>query len=156
MNAKLAKGIRKATDYRNQTATPGVIDFPGVGKKIYQHPVMLKRMATRTKYVRFHPGEKTVKVATEVARFIVQSCPVWYARYRNTSIPSAYGPVQEMVVGKDKDTGEYRMEPKVELVPVAKPARLSTDCPKGRYRVAKKFVKRFGVDALAHATAVST
>lgn len=154
MNAKLAKGIRKATDYRNQSATPGVIDFPGVGKKIYQHPVMLKRMATRTKYVRFHPGEKPVKVATEVARFIMQSCPVWYARHRNTSIPSAYGPVQ-MMEPQTRD-GVTRVAPKLELVPVAKPARLSTDCPKGRYRVAKKFVKRFGVDALAHATAVNT
>lgn len=139
MNAKLAKGIRKATDYKNQSATPGVIDFPGVSKKIYQHPVMMRN---------------------KNGRLTTRSCPVWYARYRNTSIPSAYGPVQEMVVktavtGPDDLLGVTRLEPKVELVPVAKPARLSTDCPKGRYRVAKKFVKRFGVDALANATAVT-
>lgn len=154
MNAKLAKGIRKATDYRNQAATPGVIDFPGVSKNIYQHPVMIRRDATRTKYVHFFKGLKPVKVETVDQRLVIQACPVWYARYRNTSIPSAYGPVQ-MMEPQTKD-GVTRLAPKVELVPVAKPARLSTDCPKGRYRVAKKFVKRFGVDALAHATAVST
>lgn len=134
MNAKLAKGIRKATDYRNQTATPGLIDFPGVGKRIYQHPVMVRN---------------------KNGRLLTRACPLWYARYRNTSIPSAYGPVQDMEVKTDEH-GITRAEPRIQLVPVAKPARLSTDCPKGRYRVAKKFVKRFGVDALAHATAVNT
>ena len=35
MNAKKAKLLRKATGYKNQSATPGVMDFPGISKMVH-------------------------------------------------------------------------------------------------------------------------
>lgn len=41
MNDKLAKALRKVAEYRQQTATPGIIPFPGIAR-MYQHPIYLR------------------------------------------------------------------------------------------------------------------
>lgn len=41
MNAKKCKELRHATQYRNQTATPGIMDFPGVARGV-KVPIFVK------------------------------------------------------------------------------------------------------------------
>lgn len=40
MNEKTAKLLRKVAGYRNQTATPGVMDFPGIAR-VVKAPVFI-------------------------------------------------------------------------------------------------------------------
>jgi len=136
MNEKAAKMLRHAAGYRNQTATPGVIPFPGVAR-MYSHPVYTTRLTKKSSYVKLPLMEKTTKVFTTLKRFVLDG---------------RGKPIIEMNSQPDPKTG-IRM-PKTELVAVVKPVRLDPKCPKGLYRALKKFAKRntlLGVGTAIHA-----
>lgn len=46
MNSKTAKMLRRAAGYKNQTATPGVMDFPGVARMV-KVPVFARHMTEK-------------------------------------------------------------------------------------------------------------
>lgn len=124
MNDKLAKACRAAAGYRHQSATPGVIPFPGVAR-LYSHPVYTTREVVKSSYVRLPGLEKTTKVFTTLTRMVLDS---------------RGKPIMEMETKPDPKTG--MIMPKTQLVPVAKPVRLDPQCPKGLYRALKKLARR--------------
>lgn len=124
MNDKIAKALRGAAKYRNQTATPGVIPFPGVAR-MYSHPVYATRQTKKSSYIKLPLLEKTTKVFTTLTRFVLDG----------------HGkPIMEMNSQPDPKTGICL--PKTELVAVPKPVRLDPQCPKGLYRALKKFARK--------------
>lgn len=136
MNDKLAKSLRHAAGYRQQSATPGVIPFPGVAR-LYSHPVYTTRSTKKSSYVKLPGMEKTTKVFTTLTRFVLDG---------------RGKPIMEMNPKPDPKTGMFL--PKTELVPVAKPVRLDPQCPKGLYRALKKFAKQntlLGLGTAIHA-----
>ena len=131
MNAKKCKELRRAAQYRNQTATPGVMDFPGIARMV-KAPMFSKHTAIKTCYHRLPMDSEVTKVFTEVTKLDVDK----------------HGkPV--MVLEKDPTTG--LIGPKYELQANSKPGKLRGTEPKGVYRAMKKFVRRFGFDALTFA-----
>src|SRR5258706_16482680 len=113
MNDKLAKSLRHAAGYRNQTATPGVIPFPGVAR-MYSHPVYSMRETKKSSYVKLPLTEATTKHFTTLRRFVLDD---------------RGQPIMEMNSRPDPTTGIVM--PKTELVAVPKPGRLDPQCPKG-------------------------
>ena len=124
MNDKLAKSLRHAAKYRNQSATPGVIPFPGVAR-MYSHPVYTTRQTKKSSYVKLPMMEGVTKVFTTLRRL---------------ALDGRGKPILEMADKPDPKTGVIM--PKTELVAVPKPARLDSQCPKGLYRALKKFAKQ--------------
>lgn len=124
MNDKLAKALRKAAGYRNQSATPGVCPFPGIAR-MYTHPVYSTRSTKKSSYIRLPMGEKFTKVFTTVTRLVLDS---------------RGKPVIEMGAQPDPKTGA--IVPKTNLVPVVKPARLEQQSPKGMYRALKRLARK--------------
>lgn len=122
MNQGLAKTLRAAAGYRQQSATPGVLPFPGVEKRMYKHPVYSTRITTKTTYHRLPMMDSVTKVYTRVKRMVVDR---WGK------------PVLEMETLPD---GSMRV--KEQLVPVTKPARLDPTCAKGKYRALKRLARK--------------
>lgn len=120
LNAKTAKELREVAGYRNEAKTPRVLPFPGIAKKMYQHPVYEQRETRESSYER--KGGKWVKVWRTVKKMVLR------------------GKTPVMVL-------DEKGWPKLNLVPVTNPARIG-DCPKGTYRTLKKLAKRGQLKAL--------
>jgi hypothetical protein len=142
VNSKTAKQLRRAAGYRNQTATPGLMDFPGVARMV-KHPRFERRETVKTSY-EFLPGlEKPVKVDTPVSRLVLgprrQPIPVVETN------PDFGKPIHGLpgVI----DAQEIRQA--FDLVPTTKPARLRPTEPKGVYRALKRLARRGLLDAAA-------
>lgn len=126
MNGKQAKALRRAAGYRNQTATPGLMDFPGVARLV-KMPRFERRDTVKTSY-EFLPGlEKPVKVDTPVSRLM-------------------HGWRRQPIALIDSSG-----QPLFDLVPVTNPARLRPTEPKGVYRALKKLARRGLLGAVARA-----
>lgn len=144
MNGKKAKHLRRAAGYRNQTATPGVMDFPGVARFV-KHPKFEMHMAIKTSY-EFLPGDdKPTKVSTPVQRLTLgrnrQPIPLIEEN-------PEYGKIIHGTEGLI-DAEQFRHA--FDLVPNSKPGRLRTNEPKGIYRTLKKLAKRGLLSAAAKA-----
>ncbi len=129
MNAKIAKELRKAAGYRNQSATPGTIPFPGVAR-MYEHPVYTTRPAFSTTYEP-HPGVRGKMVRVTHKRTAMN---VMGRKGKEQYIPLV---LEEKVHPK---SGATYYGPKLELVPVAKPAKLA-NCAKSVYRDLKRLLR---------------
>lgn len=144
MNGKQAKALRRAAGYRNQAATPGVMDFPGVARFV-KHPKFETHEAIKTSYVFLPGGVKPTKVQTPVQRLtlgrdrkpvpLIEENPDY-----GKPIPGTDGLI---------DAGQFRQA--FDLVPNSKPGRLRTTEPKGIYRTLKKLAKRGLLSAAAKA-----
>lgn len=139
MNDKIAKNLRHAAGYRNQTRTPGVMDFPGVAR-FYRQPVVSTRQAIKTCYVwmvhRYH------KVQTKVTSIVVDR---WgkgvmeMESFKPGTLPITDPLDPKKVIGYNT---ELVIRPKEQLVPVSKPGRLRAHEPKGIYRALKRMWRR--------------
>lgn len=144
MNGKQAKALRRAAGYRNQSTTPGAMDFPGVARFV-KHPKFETHEAIKTSYV-FLPGEaKPTKVQTPVQRMTLDRDrkPVPLIEEN-----PGYGKPIEGMDGL-VDAEQYRQA--FDLVPNSKPGRLRTNEPKGIYRALKKLARRGLLSAAAKA-----
>lgn len=126
LNAKVCKEIRKAVGYVNQSQTPGVMPFPGVAR-MYSHPVYTKRESVSTTYEK-KDGQMVRVFHKRVAMNVVGR------KGREPFIPM----LMETIT--DEKTGKTSHQPKLELVPVTKPARL-VDCIKASYRDLKRMAR---------------
>lgn len=118
LNAKVAKELRAAAKYRNQTATPSKPIFPGVAR-FYTMPVYMTRPAMRSSYVR--RDGVMVKLWTKTTSMHV------IARHgKEPTIP--------MLMEPDAKTGA--MIPKLEMIPVTKPVTVTNQ--KKIYRALKR------------------
>jgi hypothetical protein len=126
MNLKKAKMLRHVAGYRNQSATPGTMPFPGVAR-MYKVPVYSKRTYTR-------------RDGTEVTKMVLAgNKPVM----EMDIIPPGREPTEFDDDGKPTAYNtETIIRPKYELLPVSKPGRLDSKQPKGVYRQLKKMFKR--------------
>jgi len=144
MNGKKAKALRQAAGYRNQTATPGAMDFPGVARFV-KHPRFETHEAVKTSYV-FLPGDtKPTKIETKVRKLALgpgrQPIMVMEAN------PNYGKPVEGMPGLIDAE----QFTPAFDLVPNSKPGRLRATEPKGIYRALKKLARRGLLGAAAKA-----
>jgi hypothetical protein len=133
MNGKQAKALRRAAGYRNQTQTPGIMDFPGVARFV-KHPKFETHTAIKTCYVTLPGDGKPTKVETEVQRLTLRHgkpIPVIEANPDyGKPIPGTGGLI---------DAEQFRQA--FDLVPTSKPGRLRPTEPKGVYRMLKKFFR---------------
>lgn len=132
MNLKKAKMLRGIAGYRNQTATPGTMPFPGVARA-YRHPVYAtrtykRRDGTTVTHMVIHNGKPVLEMET----FAAGKLPV---EFDADGKPTAFNtePVTRV---------------KEELVPVTKPAKLDPKCPKGVYRSLKRLHRKGLLDSL--------
>lgn len=126
MNAKKAKFLRKAAKYKNQSATPGVMDFPGVARMV-KVPVFSKHTAIKTSYLRLPLDTKCTKVFTKVTKLDVD--------HRGKPVA---------MLTTDPKTG--MIVPEYELAANSKPGKLRADEPKGIYRGLKRAVRALGFE----------
>jgi hypothetical protein len=122
VNAKLAKSLRATAGYRNQSATPGTMPFPGVAR-LYTHPVYMTHQTRKSSFAKLPMIEKVTKVFTTLTRL------------KHNHVEK---PILEVVT--DPKTG--LTTPKTTLVPVSKPARLNAAEPKGVYRGLKRLARK--------------
>lgn len=134
MNAKRCKALRAAAGYRNQTATPGTMPFPGIMPHGYQFPVLSRIKKTIRVFSRAR-GEPRKFV--EVDR--IANSGTWV---RNGNFYSA-----EPVFMMSKDG-----TPAFQIMPVSKPGRLNKDQPKGLYRALKKLERKAGLSNIVKGT----
>lgn len=128
MNAKKCKELRHAAQYRNQTATPGVMDFPGVARGV-KVPVFSKHSAVKTCYQRLSMTGEVTKIFTDVVKLDVDR----------------FG---KPIMALEQDPKTKLFGPKYEVQFNSKPGKLRANEPKGVYRAMKKFVRHFGFGAL--------
>lgn len=149
MNDKKAKALRREAKYRNQTATPGTMPFPGVAR-FYAHPTYLMHTVIKTHYgwatIPEHIDVETGVVTPEHRVFKKISRPVTKVKL------NARGKAQELLeyVPEHWDIETFEMtrehmRPKTSMVPVTKPALLNDKEPKGVYRGLKRIEKRWGL-----------
>jgi hypothetical protein len=142
MNDKLLKVLRLAAGYRNQSATPGVLPFPGVAR-MYKHPVYATRMTTKTTYQRLPLATEVSKVFTRVKRMVVDrwgKAIVEMESLAPGTVPTAFSDD-----GKGTPTAFNKhtiIRVKEQLIPVANPARLDPQCAKGKYRALKRLARK--------------
>ena len=129
MNAKKAKLLRKAAGYKNQSKTPGVMDFPGISKMVHM-PVFDTHETVKTSYTKLPLGSGFTKVFTAVRRLTHGS--------KNKPTP---------VLNTDGT-------PKTQLEALSKPGVLRATEPKGVYRTMKKLATRHGIVGLIAAAGV--
>jgi hypothetical protein len=122
LNAKVAKELRAAAQYRNQTATPSTPKFPGVAR-LYSMPVYMTRPAMRSSYVSRN-GEM-VKLWTKATAMHVIG-------------RKGKEPIIPILMEHDAKTQE--MTPKLELVPVTRPITVTDQ--KKIYRALKRLNRR--------------
>ena len=131
MNAKKAKLLRQAAAYKNQSKTPGVMDFPGIARAV-KVPVFEKHLAHKTSYERLPLDDKFTKVITPIERLTLRGNK----------------PVLVLHAGGVDENGvSLAGTPKYELLPLSKPGKLRPIESKGTYRAMKKLVRRFGFHA---------
>lgn len=119
MNAKKAKLLRKAAAYKNQSATPGVMDFPGVSKMVHV-PVFDTHEVVKTSYVRLPLDLEFTKVFTKARRLTTDR--------RGKPV---------LVLNTDGT-------PKTQLEVLSRPGVLRATEAKGVYRQLKKLTRRLG------------
>lgn len=144
MNSKKAKALRQAAGYRNQTATPGAMDFPGVARFV-KHPRFETHEAVKTCYIQ-RPGDvKHTKSETKIRKLTLGAGrqPIM-AMEAN---PNYGKPVEGMPGLIDAE----QFTPVFDLVPNSKPGRLRATEPKGIYRALKKLARRGLLGAAAKA-----
>lgn len=120
MNGRKAKMLRAAAQYRNQSATPGVMDFPGVSRMVHV-PSFAKHETTKTSYVRLPLDDGYTKVHTKVVRLV-------------------HGAGSKPILELNSDG-----TPKYDMVVLSKPGKLRAAEPKGVYRQLKKLSRRHGL-----------
>lgn len=126
MNAKKAKMLRHAAEYRNQSATPGVMDFPGIARMI-KVPMFDTHPAVKTSYIKLPMDDHFTKVHTEVQRL-------------------THGKDGKPIMLMELPTAPlYKLEPKYQIVALSKPGKLRTTEPKGLYRQLKKLASKHGM-----------
>lgn len=138
MNDKLAKMLRHAAGYRNQSATPGTMPFPGVAR-FYRQPVASTRLTVKTCYV--FMVDKYYKVQTKVLKLVVDrwgKAIMEMERCPPGSVPILH-PITGKEIGRNK---EEIVRLKETLVPASKPGRLNATQPKGIYRALKRMVRK--------------
>jgi hypothetical protein len=128
MNAKKAKLLRQATAYKNQSKTPGVMDFPGIARAV-KVPVFEKHMAVKTSYERLPLDDQFTKVHTEVPRLTLRNGKPILILHEG---------------GVDENGVSLAGTPRYELLPLSKPGKLRPLEAKGTYRAMKKLIRRFG------------
>ena len=149
MKSKMLRGV---SGYRNQSATPGLIPFPGVAR-FYSHPVVSRRPAIRTSYVRLPMDDKVTKVRTRVMSMVLgaRNLPVFEMELRPVFEPTLDANGRQVYDAKGQPATHpvlqdgqpvMRMQVKEAPVPVTKPARLDPRCPKGVYRSLKRLARR--------------
>jgi hypothetical protein len=129
MNAKKAKLLRKAAAYKNQSATPGVMDFPGIARAV-KVPVFEKHEAIKTSYVWLPMDDGFTKVHTPVERLTIRG---------RKPVPILH------TGGVDEQGKSLAGTPRYELLPLTKPGKLREKEPKGVYRQLKKLSRRHGL-----------
>lgn len=148
------KSLRKAAGYKNEGRTPNPkMSFPGIAR-MYTHPVVSRREAVRTTYVKLPLDLKPTKVRTKVRSLVVdrwgKGITEVEQKTRMRAVLNADG------TPKLKPNGQPEMEPvlrkdgtlvtyygiKEQLVPVTRPARLDPKSPKGIYRALKKLARQ--------------
>jgi len=135
MNLIRAKILRGAAGYKNQSKTPGKMQFPGVAR-FYKHISYLKQQVVETQYV--------------PARNVETWEIFWFKLHtvKQTLVRDRYGrpiPImQEESEFINIETGKRtpQIEPAYDLVPVTKPARLDPQCAKGVYRALKRMARK--------------
>ena len=132
MNAKLAKTLRAAAGYKNQSSTPGTMPFPGISRKMVRHPVYLSHVVERSEYVPAGGG-RWKKILRKVKRMVHSSFEK---------------PTLKMVSDVNVPGG---FRPDEMLVPVTNPGRLDERQPKGIYRALKSLAKRGTLQQTAEA-----
>jgi hypothetical protein len=137
---RIAKELRGAAGYRNQSATPGITPFPGI-QRMYRHPVYSTRVTTKTTFVRLPMEDKATKVLTRVKHMVVDRWGkpiVEMVTFAPGTLPVAFGDD-----GKPTEYNKYTVvQPKEQLVPVTKPARLDPACAKAKYRALKRLARK--------------
>lgn len=127
MNAKRAKSLRAAAGYRNQTATPGTMPFPGIMPRGYQFPV-LSREPKKVRVLNRVKGKPRKYI--EVQRIVNSGT---FARNGDRWLA-------EPVFMRNKDG-----TPAIQIMPVSKPGRLNAQQPKGIYRELKRLERLIGL-----------
>lgn len=122
MNSKTAKMLRGRAGYRNSSATPSTMPFPGVAR-LYTHPVYKTHKTKKSGYIKLPMSERVTKVFTTLERLVHDH---------------KQKPILDMQT--DPKTGESKV--KTTLVPVSKPARLNAAEPKGVYRGLKRLARK--------------
>ena len=133
MNAKKAKLLRKAAGYRNQTATPGTIPFPGIMPRGFMMPQPTKRTVTAKTW---NPATRKYEHAPAIR--IVNS-GAWSRRGKFYMAE----PVYDMTIDENG-----KPVPKFDVMPTTKPGRLNDKQPKGLYRALKRIESKFGLHGL--------
>lgn len=146
MNQKLARTLRQAAGYRNQSATPGTMDFPGVAR-MYTHPVVMTRQAIRKCYV--YMVDKWHKIETEVTAVVtdrfgkgviaMEWCAPGTVETKWEEVQQEGGGISKRAIAWNK-YGFAR--PRTQLVPVSKSGRLNPTEPKGIYRALKRLWRK--------------
>lgn len=144
MNGKQAKALRRAAGSRNQTATPGVMDFPGVARFV-KHPKFATHETIKTSYVLLPGEEKPTKVQTPMQRLTLGRDRKPVALIEENP---DYG---KPILGTDGLIDAEQFRQAFDLVPNSKPGRLRTNEPKGIYRTLKKLARRGRLSAAAKA-----
>ena len=144
MNGKQAKALRRAAGYRNQTATPGLMDFPGVARLV-KHPKYKTHPAAKTCYVTLPGDDRPTKITTDVQRLTLD-------RHRQP-IPlieenPGYG---KPVAGTEGLIDNEQFHQAFDLVPNSKPGKIRPTSSKGVYRSLKKLARRGLLGAAAKA-----
>ena len=144
MNGKQAKALRRAAGYKNQTQTPGVMDFPGVARFV-RHPKFEMHTTLKTSY-EFLPGlgEKSEKVTTPVQRLTLRGG-------KPVPLIEANPDYGKSIPGTDGLLDAEQFRQAFDLVPNSKPGRLRPAEPKGVYRTLKRLFRRGLLDAAAKA-----
>jgi hypothetical protein len=148
MNAKRAKALRAAAKYRNQTATPGTMPFPGIMPRGYRFPVVnritkLVRVFSRIKgQPRKFIEVQRIENSGAFSRLgnFYSAEPVWKMAWY-PKLDENGKPVGIVVEGQG--AGEWGQA--FEIMPVSKPGRLNAKQPKGIYRELKRLERKVGL-----------
>ena len=133
MNQKKAKALRRAAGYRNATATPSAIKFPGVARMV-KFPTVATRVVTKiVKGYPFWPRKMVELKVQALSSVFIRAGKWWQAE------------ALQMIKTKEDGT----VEPQFELVAFSKPARHNTETPRGIYRSLKKLERTVGLEAVA-------
>lgn len=136
LNAKVARELRAAAQYRQQTATPSKPTFPGVAR-FYTMPVYARRSTLKSSYERKN-GEM-VRVFTKVSSLVVVGRkgrePIPVIVMGEHAHPATFTD-KKGVERPHPKAGQKYMGPKLEMVPATKP--ISATGEKKVYRQLKR------------------
>lgn len=153
MNQKRAKSLRSAAGYRNQSATPGTMPFPGISKTGRRFPVIETRTAKVKEWSRklgkyiLVTKERIINAGTfsRTGNFY-SADPVWkmqwYPKLDAEGKPVSLGPEGKVIDGM----GEGEWGEAFGIMPTSLPGRLNGKEPKGLYRALKRLDRKVGID----------